>query len=106
MVIALRPRIPKHIRDSWSHYTDTSQPVDVNRAQYMVTVQSVFWTRDLLIIGTTRLPTALTGPTLFYLPGGEQYTRKVTTETHERERCNQETIWGLWHSVSPLPHFY
>jgi hypothetical protein len=28
LVIALRPQTPKHIRGSWSHYTDTSEPVD------------------------------------------------------------------------------
>jgi hypothetical protein len=27
-VIALRPQTPKHIRGGWSHYTDTSEPVD------------------------------------------------------------------------------
>jgi hypothetical protein len=28
LVIALRPQTPKHIRTGWSHYTDTSEPVD------------------------------------------------------------------------------
>jgi hypothetical protein len=28
LVIALRPQTPKHIRAGWSHYTDTSEPVD------------------------------------------------------------------------------
>jgi hypothetical protein len=28
LVIALRPQTPKHIRGGWSHYTDTSEPVD------------------------------------------------------------------------------
>jgi hypothetical protein len=28
LVIALRPQTPKHIRCGWSHYTDTSEPVD------------------------------------------------------------------------------
>jgi hypothetical protein len=28
LVIALRPQTPKHIRGSWSHYIDTSEPVD------------------------------------------------------------------------------
>jgi hypothetical protein len=28
LVIALRPQTPKHIKGGWSHYTDTSQPVD------------------------------------------------------------------------------
>jgi hypothetical protein len=60
-VIALRPQTPKHIRGDWSHYTDTSEPVDGNGAQNMVTVQS--WFRDLLITSPRSLPTALTGPT-------------------------------------------
>jgi hypothetical protein len=42
LVIALRPQTPKNIRGSWSHYTDTSEPVDGNGAQNMVTVQSRF----------------------------------------------------------------
>jgi hypothetical protein len=28
LVFALRPQTPKHIRGGWSHYTDTSEPVD------------------------------------------------------------------------------
>jgi hypothetical protein len=28
LVVALRPQTPKHIRDGWSHYTDTREPVD------------------------------------------------------------------------------
>jgi hypothetical protein len=28
LVVALRPHTPKHIRGGWSHYTDTSEPVD------------------------------------------------------------------------------
>jgi hypothetical protein len=28
LVVALRPQTPKHIRGGWSHYTDTSEPVD------------------------------------------------------------------------------
>jgi hypothetical protein len=40
--IALRPHTPKHIRGGWSHYTDTSEPVDGNGAQNMVTIQSGF----------------------------------------------------------------
>jgi hypothetical protein len=28
LVFALRPQLPKHIRGGWSHYTDTSEPVD------------------------------------------------------------------------------
>jgi hypothetical protein len=41
-VIALRPQTLKHIRVGWSHYPDTSEPVDGNGAQNMVTVQSGF----------------------------------------------------------------
>jgi hypothetical protein len=32
LVIALRPQTPEHIRGGWSHYTDTSEPVDGNGA--------------------------------------------------------------------------
>jgi hypothetical protein len=28
LVVALPPQRPKHIRGGWSHYTDTSEPVD------------------------------------------------------------------------------
>jgi hypothetical protein len=28
-MVALRPHTPKHIRGGWSHYTDTSEPVEV-----------------------------------------------------------------------------
>jgi hypothetical protein len=42
LVIALCPQTPKHMRGGWSHYTDTSEPVDGNGAQNMVTVQSGF----------------------------------------------------------------
>jgi hypothetical protein len=28
LVIALRPQTPKHTRGGWSHYADTSEPVD------------------------------------------------------------------------------
>jgi hypothetical protein len=28
LVVASRPQTPKHIRGGWSHYTDTSEPVD------------------------------------------------------------------------------
>jgi hypothetical protein len=28
LVIALRPQTPKNTRGGWSHYTDTSEPVD------------------------------------------------------------------------------
>jgi hypothetical protein len=40
LVIALRAQTPKHIKGGWSHYTDTSEPVDGDWAQNMVTVQS------------------------------------------------------------------
>jgi hypothetical protein len=43
----------KHIRGGWSHYTDTSKPVDGNGAQNMFTVQSGFRTRHLSIAGST-----------------------------------------------------
>jgi hypothetical protein len=33
LVIPLRPQTPKHIRGGWSHYADTSKPVDGNGAQ-------------------------------------------------------------------------
>jgi hypothetical protein len=56
----LRPQTPKHIRGGWSHYTDTREPVD--GAQNIVTVQSGFRTRDLLITGPTRLQPAPAGP--------------------------------------------
>jgi hypothetical protein len=42
LVIAVRPQTPKQIKGGWSHYTDTSKPVDGNRAQNMVTVLSRF----------------------------------------------------------------
>jgi hypothetical protein len=29
LIFALRPQTPKHIRGGWSHYTDTSEPVEV-----------------------------------------------------------------------------
>jgi hypothetical protein len=61
LVIALRPKTPKHIRGGWSHYTDTSERVDGNGAQNMVTVPTGFRIRDILITVPTRLPTALTG---------------------------------------------
>jgi hypothetical protein len=41
MVTALRPQTPKHIRGGWSHNTDTSESVEGDEAQNMVTVQSV-----------------------------------------------------------------
>jgi hypothetical protein len=41
-VIDLRPQTTKHVRGGWSHYTDTSEPVDGNGAQNIVTVQSGF----------------------------------------------------------------
>jgi hypothetical protein len=42
LVIALRQQTLKHISGGWSHYTDTSEPVDGNGAQNMVTVQVWF----------------------------------------------------------------
>jgi hypothetical protein len=54
LVIALRPQTPKHTNGGWSHYSDTSEPVDGNGAQNMVTIQSGFRTRDLSIPGPTR----------------------------------------------------
>jgi hypothetical protein len=54
LVIALRPQTPKHIRGGWSHYTDTSEPVDGFGAQNMVTVHSGSRTSDLSITGPTR----------------------------------------------------
>jgi hypothetical protein len=47
----MNERLPKHIRGGWSHYTDTSEPVDSNGAQNMVTIQSGFRTGDLPITG-------------------------------------------------------
>jgi hypothetical protein len=63
LVIALDPQTPKHIRGGWSHYTNTSEPVDSNGAQNKVTVQSGFRTGDLSITGPTCLPTAISGHT-------------------------------------------
>jgi hypothetical protein len=40
LVISLRSQTPKHMRGGCSHYTDTSERVDGNGAQNMVTVQS------------------------------------------------------------------
>jgi hypothetical protein len=60
LVICFTPtHTPKHssIRGDWSHYADTSEPVDGKGAENMVTVQSGFRTSD----GPARLPTALTG---------------------------------------------
>jgi hypothetical protein len=42
LVIALRPPTAEHIRGGWLHYTDTSEPVDGNGAQNIVTVLSGF----------------------------------------------------------------
>jgi hypothetical protein len=43
LVIVLRTQTQKHIRGGgWSHYTDTSEPVDGYGAPVMVTVQSRF----------------------------------------------------------------
>jgi hypothetical protein len=65
LAIALRSQTPKHIRGDWSHYSDTSEPVDGNGAQNMVTVQSGYRTSDLLITGPMSLLTALAGPTCY-----------------------------------------
>jgi hypothetical protein len=63
LVIAILPHTPKYIEGGWSHYTDTSEPVDgYNGALNMVTVQFKFRTSDLSITGPTCLQTALTGP--------------------------------------------
>jgi hypothetical protein len=51
--IQIRSQTPKHVRGGWSHYTDTSEPVDGNGAQTMVTVQSGFLARGLSITGPT-----------------------------------------------------
>jgi hypothetical protein len=61
LVIALRSQTPKHIRGGWSHYTDTSEPVD-----------GKIWSlpnpgsnqRPKFDHWPTSLPTALTGPKL------------------------------------------
>jgi hypothetical protein len=53
-MVALRPHTPKRFRDGWTHYTDTSEPVDSYGAQNMVTVQSGFRTSALSINGPTR----------------------------------------------------
>jgi hypothetical protein len=45
-MVALCPHTVMRIRGGWSHYTDTSEPVDGNGALNMVTVQSGFRTRD------------------------------------------------------------
>jgi hypothetical protein len=37
LVIALRPQTPKHVRGRWSHYADTSKPVDGYGAQNIIT---------------------------------------------------------------------
>jgi hypothetical protein len=63
LVIALRPHTPKHIRGGWSHYTDTSEPVDGNVAQNMVTVQSGFEPATFSITGPRAFNQLLsTGP--------------------------------------------
>jgi hypothetical protein len=53
-VIALRLQTPKRIRGGWSHYTDTSEPVNGYGAQNMVTVQSRSRTSNLSITGPAR----------------------------------------------------
>jgi hypothetical protein len=52
-MVALHPHTPKHIRGSWSHYTDTSEPVDGYGTPHIVIVQSGFRTSDLSITGPT-----------------------------------------------------
>jgi hypothetical protein len=52
-MVALHPHTPKHIRGSWSQYTDTSEPVNGHVEHNMVTVQSEFRTSDLSITGPT-----------------------------------------------------
>jgi hypothetical protein len=42
LLYAHRHRRATHISGGWSHYADTSEPVDGNGAQNMVTVQSGF----------------------------------------------------------------
>jgi hypothetical protein len=64
LVITLLQQTPKHIKGGWSHYTNTSEPVDGNGAQNMVTVQSGFRIIDLSTAGPTRLPTVLTRPAM------------------------------------------
>jgi hypothetical protein len=53
-MVALRQHTPKRTRGDWSHYTDTSEPVDGYGAQNMVTVQSGLRTSDPSITGSTR----------------------------------------------------
>jgi hypothetical protein len=51
MVIALRPQTPKHIRGGWSHYTNTSEPLDGNGAQNYGHCPVRVRTSDFLITG-------------------------------------------------------
>jgi hypothetical protein len=53
-MVALHPHTPKHIRGGWSHYTDTSEPVDSYGTPHIVIVQSRFRTSDLSITGPMR----------------------------------------------------
>jgi hypothetical protein len=87
LVITLRPQTPKHSRGSWSYYTDTSEPVDGNGAQNMVTVQSGFQTRDISISGPTRLPTALTVPAM-----GSAYKELDTKQTNQALLEQSKTV--------------
>jgi hypothetical protein len=41
LVVALLPQTPKHIRGGWSHYTDTSEPVDGNWDQNISGIKGV-----------------------------------------------------------------
>jgi hypothetical protein len=69
LVIALRPQTPKHIRGGWSHYTDTSEPVDGNsngRLKIWSLSNSGSYQRPF-DHWPTSLPAALTGPTLTFL---------------------------------------
>jgi hypothetical protein len=47
LVIVLRLQTLKHIKGGWSHYTDTSEPVNGNGAKNMVMVLSGFRTINL-----------------------------------------------------------
>jgi hypothetical protein len=39
LLIALRPQTPKHIKGGWSNYTDTSELINGNVGQDMVSVR-------------------------------------------------------------------
>jgi hypothetical protein len=53
-MVALRPNTPKYFTGGWSHYVETSEPVDGYGAQNMATGQSGFQTSDLSITDPTR----------------------------------------------------